>query len=186
MRTIPFPSLFARIAVLLLVLPAGLLAAQNPDSATISKLLQSVKTHAANADDDAATLSTFARSGLERRHHAERLNQIKEHVNDLIRDGNELSSMREEGSPWQRQAIDGIVEILPEMADHLTATINYLNEHPKHTRLKPFQDYVFANEKLTHNAHEIISNYVDYGEAKAKAEAMEKDLQISSTAAPGA
>lgn len=181
MRTLLFRTFLASIAGLLFLLPAGKLTAQNPDSAAISKLLQSVKVHAANAEDDAATLSTFARSGLERRHHAGQLNQIKEHVNGLIVDSNELSSMRDQGSPWQQQAIDQIVQVLPEMADHLTATINYLNEHPKHTNLKPFQDYVFANEKLIHNAYQIISGYVEYGQAKAKAEALEKDLQISNT-----
>src|SRR5579863_8311263 len=102
MKAISIAGFVARIAVLLLVLPAGLAAAQNPDSAAISKLLQSVRVHAANADDDAATLSTFARSGLDRRHHAWQLNQIREHVNGLIRESNELSSMRDEGSPWQQ------------------------------------------------------------------------------------
>lgn len=181
MKTLFFRTVLAGVAVLLLLLPVGRLAAQNPDSAAISKLLQSVKIHAADAEDDAATLSTFARSGLQRRHHAGQLNQIKEHVNNLIRDSNELSSMRDEGSPWQQQAIDRIVQVLPEMADHLTATINHLNDNPKHTKMQPFQEYVRTNETLIHNAHQIISSYVEYGQAKAKAEALEKDLQIAET-----
>lgn len=185
MKSLPFARYIAGITLLILLFPAARLAAQNPDSAAVSKLLQTVKSHAAAADDDAATLASFARSRMDKRHHAGQLNQIKEHVNALIRDSNELNSIRDQGSPWQQQAIDRITELLPEMADHLTATITHLNEHPTHTQMKPYRDYVFTNETLIHNAREIISDYVTYGEAKAKAEALEKDLQLQGATVPG-
>jgi hypothetical protein len=186
MKSLPFATHIARIALVLLLLPGALLAAQNPDSAAISSLLQSVKAHAAAADDDSATLAAYARSGMDKKHHGLKLNRIREHVNRLIVDSNELNSIRHEGSPWQQQAIDRITGLLPEMADHLTATINHLNEHPSHTNLQPFRDYVFNNERLIHNAHEIISDYVEYGEAKAKTEALEKELAVPADASnPG-
>lgn len=186
MKSLHIASPIAKIAMLFLLIPSGILAAQNPDSAAVSKLLQSVKTHAAYADDDAATLASYARSRLDKQHHGIRLNMIRQHVNNLIRDGNELNSKRDEASPWQQQAIDQIVQLLPVMADHLTATITYLNENPNLSKFKPFRDYVFANETLIHNAHEIISGYVTYGEAKAKAEARQKDLRLPAPAAPTA
>lgn len=186
MKSLQTAASVATIAILFLLIPSGLRAAQNPDSAAVSQLLQSVKTHAANAEDDAATLASFTRSTLDKRHHGVQLNMIREHINNLIRDGNELNSKRDEGSPWQQQAIDHIVQLLPVMADHLTATITYLNEHPNHVNLKPFQDYVLANETLIHNAHDIISAYVEYGEAKAKSETLEKNLRLPPAAEPTA
>jgi len=107
------------------------------------------------------------------------LTAIKDHANELIRDGNQLSTIRDEGSPWQQEAIDRITSLLPEMASHLTATISHLRQNQGRTRMKPYQDLALANETIIHNAHEIISDYVEYGEAKAKADALEKDLQLS-------
>ncbi|SPE29843.1 hypothetical protein SBA5_720014 [Candidatus Sulfotelmatomonas gaucii] len=69
-----------------------MLAAQNPDSTTISKLLEDVKSHAALADDDAHTLASYTRSNVGWQTHGTQLTRIKEHVNDLVRDGNQMSS----------------------------------------------------------------------------------------------
>jgi hypothetical protein len=45
--------------------------------------------------------------------------------------------------------------------------------------MKPYRDLLLTNQTIIHNAHEIIADYVDYSEAKAKADALEKDLQLS-------
>ena len=173
------PLSLVRIAILTIMVPASMLAAQNPDSASITKLLSEVKSHAALADEDAHTLESYSLSSLHSQTHGNQLNQIRQHVKDLIRDGNELSSMRDDGSPWQQEAIDRINPLLSEMAAHLTATINHLNDNLRQTQMKPFRDLVLTNQTILHNAHKIISDYADYAEAKAKADALEKDFRIS-------
>jgi hypothetical protein len=175
----------SRLAILALLLPVSMLAAQNPDSTTISKLLEEVKSHAVLADDDAHTLASYTRSNVGWRTHGTQLTLIKEHVNDLIRDGNQLSTLRDEGSPWQQDAIDRISSLLPEMASHLTATINHLSDNQNQTLLKPYQDLALTNETIIHKAHEIISDYVDYGEAKAKADVLGKQLQLPAASESG-
>jgi len=40
-----------------------------------------------------------------------------------LADYGEMSRIREEGSPWQQDAIDQLGPVLKGMADHLTATI---------------------------------------------------------------
>lgn len=179
MKLLAFVNTIARLAVLALLLPAWMLAAQNSDSANVSKLLDEVRSHAALADDDAHTLASYALADIHWRTHGARLTQIKEHVNDLIRDSNQLVTMREEASPWQQEAIDRISSLLPEMADNLTNTINHLRENPNQTMMQPYRDLAKNNETIIHKAHEIISDYVDYGEAKAKSDALEKQLQLS-------
>lgn len=183
MKSITFA--IARLAVLALLLPAGVLAAQNSDSPNVSKLLDEVRSHAALADDDAHTLASFALSDIHWKTHGDRLNQIRGHVNELIRDSNQLVSMREEGSPWQQDAIDRISSLLPEMAANLTATIKHLNENQNKTMLPPYRDLAKNNEVLIHKAHEIIADYLDYGEAKAKSDELEKQLQLPAASESG-
>lgn len=173
------------LAILALLLPAGTLAAQNPDSAAVSKLLQEVKSHAAEADEDAHELASYTLSDLGWQTHAKQLNLMKEDVNALIRDSNRLGSMRDEGSPWQQDAIDRISGLLPEMAAHLTNTINHLNDNKNRTKLQPYRDLALTNQTIIHKAHEIISDYVDYGEAKAKADTLEKQLQLPAASESG-
>ncbi len=178
MKSIRLVTTIAGLAVLALLLPAGMLAAQNPDSQAITKLLEKVKTHAAVAEDDAHTLESFTRSNLHWSTHSLQLNQMKEHVNNLIQDANQMSSLRDEGSPWQQEAIDRIQLLLPEMAAHLKTTIDHFNTNIDRTQMKPYRDLVLTNQDLIHKAREIISDYVDYSEAKAKADTLEKRLQL--------
>lgn len=180
MKSLTLFTTISRLAILSLLLPAGMLAAQNSDSPAISNLLKEVKSHAMLADEDAHTLASYTLSNLHWRSHAKQLESIKAHVNDLIRDGNQLGSMRDEGSPWQQEAIDRTTSLLPDMAAHLTTTINHLNANQNQTNLQPYRDLALTNETIIHKAHEIISDFVDYGEAKAKAEALERQLQLSS------
>jgi hypothetical protein len=174
-----------RPVILGLLLPAGMLVAQNSDSSAVSKLLDEVKSHAALVDEDAHTLAAYTRSDMGWSTHAQQLTVIKEHVNDLIRDSNQIASMRDEGSPWQQEAIDRISGLLPEMASNLTATINHLNDNQNRIRMKPYQDLAKANETIIHRAHEIIADFVEYSDAKAKAQVLEKQLQLPSASEPG-
>ena len=178
MKSLTFVNIVVRLAIVALLLPVSLLAAQNPDLSAVSEALEQVKSHAAKADLDAHTLVSYTRSGVGWRNHGDQLTLIKKHVNDLIEDGNRLSTMRDEASPWQQDAIDRITSLLPEMSSQLSATIDHLNDNQNRTHMKAFRDLVRTNETIIHNAHEIISDYVDYGEAKAKADALAKELQL--------
>lgn len=178
-------SSLIRTTILALLLPAGLLSAQNADSPAITTLLQQVKTHASLADRDAATLTSFLNSRLRWSSHNAQLEQIKGHVNDLIRDSNEMVTLRGEGSPWQQEAIDRISFLLPEMAAGLTSAIDHVRENQNRLQFEPYRNYVRNNEILIHTASEIISDFVDYGEAKAKSEALEKQLQLPAGSTAG-
>jgi hypothetical protein len=175
----------SRLALLVLLLPVSTLAAQNPDSAAVSKLLQEVRSHAAVADDEAHELASYTLSNVDWKTHATQLNRIKNHVNDLIRDGNQLSSMRDEASPWQQEVIDRISGLLPEMASHLTATIDHLNDNQRNVNMPTYRELAKANETIIHKAHEIIVDFVDYSEAKEKADVLEKQLQLPAASESG-
>jgi hypothetical protein len=153
------------------------------DSAQINKLFAEVKTHAMEADDDAATLDAYARSGqVTRQSHGMKLESIKEHVNDLIKDCNQMSSTRAEGSPWQQEAIDRINPLLHDMADQLTATIEHLNANQSRVHMLPYQEYVHAQYELIHKTHNLITDFADYSEARATVNSLEKALSLPTVA----
>jgi hypothetical protein len=156
--------------------------AQTADSEQISNLLSQAKNHAVLAEDDAATLESYTGSTSHWRAHAAQLNRIREHVNELGQLNKQLSDLRAEGSPWQQQAIDQIDPRLREMADLLTATIEHLNDNKDRVHMQPFRDYVKANAELTSKLARLISDFVDYDEAKSKAESLDQKLELPAVA----
>ena len=64
MKQGPAVNVVPLLAILALLLPASMLAAQNAGSPAMTRLLPEGKTHAAQADDDAHTLASFTRFNL--------------------------------------------------------------------------------------------------------------------------
>jgi hypothetical protein len=153
--------------------------AQKPDSTAISDLLKESEAHAALAQQDAETLESYSHTNISSVSHANSLNAIRDHANDLIKDVNQLSSMREEGSPWQQETIDRVNPLLHEMADNLSTTIAHFNENKNRIQMAPFLDYVKANRELMSRTSQLISDSVEYGEIRAKKTALEKTLELS-------
>ena len=178
---IPMALKRATLLGVLLVVPL-LMQAQNSDSKAITDLLKEAKQHAVLAADDAATLENYAFSRVSWQSHAYRLNEMKEHATDLISEFDRLNSLRNEGSPWQQEAIDRINPLLREMADNLNATIKHFNENQKRLNMPPFRDYAKANHELMNRTATLISDLVEYGEAKAKSDALVKTLDLPLTA----
>ncbi len=166
------------VALLLLLSSSLILTAQNADSAQVSKLFTEIRAHASLAEHDAQLLDSYARSGVNWKLHAYSLQNIKEHVNDLIQDFNEAQRLRDEGSAWQQDGIDRIEPLLQGMAEHLNATIEHQSNYQNQVRMQPYVDYVRANLQYATKTSTVIRDLVDYGEAKAKSEQLEKQLQM--------
>lgn len=169
------------VAALAILIPAtALRAAPPPDNAEVNKLLDQAREHAMLADDDAAELESYTRSKLSWQSHALRLTTMKEHVNNLGVDVSELNRLRDQGSSWQQVAIDRINPLLREIADHLTTTIEHLNDNQGRIHMQAYRDYVKANSDLINRAHNMIADFVDYGQAKATAEAIQLHQELPS------
>jgi hypothetical protein len=168
-------------AVLAVLLSGSLMAsAQNADSKKISNLFAEVKEHATLAEDDAQRLESYTRSDTSWQLHADQLRQIREHVNDLLADYREMERLREEGSPWQQDAISQLRPVLKGMADHLSATIQHQRDNPTHVKMPPYVEYVHGNAEYATKASTLIHDLVDYGAAKSTAESLEKELALPS------
>ena len=158
-------------------------AAQKADSKQITDLFTEIKQHASLAQDDAQKLESFARSpSIAWQSHRDQLRLVREHVDDLFNDYNEMARLRDEGSPWQQEAIDQHRPVMKGMADHLTATIKYDNEHPTDVKLEAWREYVRVNSEYATKASSLIHDLVDYGAAKSTAELLGKRMNLQANA----
>lgn len=145
-----------RVAVLALVFPiSNAFAAGASSQASISKLLDQAKIHAGQANEDAAVLESYARSGLGWQMHAECLQAMKVHTTELLADLMQLKAMRLEGTPRQREAIDRLNPLMQSMTAALTTTIGQLNHGQGSVNMLPFRtqvgvDWVVVNRVYTH------------------------------------
>lgn len=166
------------VFALLLAIRVPFAVAQNSDSAKISQLFSEAEHHAVLLDDDAATLESFTRSKVGWQTHGSQLESIKTHVNNLGKVTAQLNDLRSEGSPWQQQAIDQLNPLLQEMADHLTATINHLNENQNRVHMPAYQDYAHGNYELASRISQMIKDFVEYDQAKAKSQSLGQKLEL--------
>ncbi len=157
------------------------LRAQSADSEKITKLLEQVREHAVLAEQDAELLESYAHSSLGWQSHANRIERMKDHVNELIGDFNEAKTLRSDGSPWQQETIDHLEPLLQGMANHLSACIEHLNANQQKVNMKPWKDYIRANHDYASKTADLIRDYVDYGEARTKVDTLEKKLEMPST-----
>lgn len=135
-----------RVAALALLVPAAVaFAAQTPDSASISKLFQQCRQHAALANDDISVLDSNRFSNYAPQMHGLYLQKVKEHAADLFRDYYQLQSLRSKGTPQQREAIAQLEPLLKEMATSLTNTLQTFNTHPSRVHMLPYRNRIHSD-----------------------------------------
>jgi hypothetical protein len=181
-RLLPVTLLKGAAVLALFVSGCMFATAQKPDSKQITDLFSEIKEHASLAENDAQTLESYLGSNISWQGHADRLRLVKEHVNDLLNDYNTMVRLRDEGSPWQQEAIDQLRPLMKGMADHLTATIQHHREHPTHVKFEAWRDYVRGNSEYATKASSLIHDLVDYGAAKSTAESLERQLNLPADA----
>ncbi len=103
-----------------------------------SKLLKEVQYRAAALSREAASLDSYARSGLSKASHSVQLTLVKDHINAIGTRLAMLQEMRGQAAPWQQEAIDSVVPAAAEVAAHTEAAILHLNGfsplwHPDYT-----------------------------------------------------
>ena len=169
-------SLAFSVIALTFVMPF-LSNAQSPnDSKDVTALLSEVKKEASQLLHDADELKAFTRSKLTWSSHSAQVMAMKEHVNDSGKLLTRLNDTKSTASAWQLQAIDRITPILRELASSLEATITHLNTNPSRFHSKPYVEYVAANYDHASSLAALVSDYVEYGESKARSEQLASRL----------
>jgi hypothetical protein len=146
-----------RVAALALLVPAAVaFAAQTPDSASISKLFQQARNHAALANEDIELLDSGRYSNYSPQMHGLYLQKVKEHAADLFRDYYQLQVLREKGTPQQREAIDRLEPLLKDMATSLTNTLQTFNAHPSLVQMPPYRDRIHSDWQKVNAVYEQL------------------------------
>lgn len=167
----PLPLALAIVAPL--CLSAGV-----TDSEQVLKILSQAKSEAAALQRDASELNTFAQSGISWQSYADKLAQIKTDVNKVTGIIQELNDLRIIASPWQQIAIDRVNPLLKELAANTQLTITKLNSNPDRIHMAPYKEYVAVHYDLATDLASMIADFVEYGKAKAKFEALARRLEM--------
>lgn len=141
-------------AFALLIPPRAAFAATPPDSKAIPKLLDEVKMHAGEANDDAVLLESYGRIRISNQTYASTLEEIRKHANDLLQDYYKLQRARDGGTPAQQAAIDRLEPVLRDMASELTNSIRWLNGHKMEVGMAPFQNHIRAVAQRTDSVYQ--------------------------------
>ncbi len=154
--------------------------AQNSENAEVSKLLEQAKQQAAALSQDADEMEALPRTDASWQTHADMLNTVAQHVNDLAKTVEKLTSTRNSASPWQQQAIDRMLPLLKELAANTTAAIQHLNQNKVRPVSGNYEEYLRANADTAHERASTVSNVVEYGRARARMQQLEQKLEIAS------
>ncbi len=152
-------------------------AADVPDSEQVSKLLSEAKTMAFQVKEDAVTMESYTRMNVSWEGHAAAVAQIREHLNALQRQVIKLNEAKSGASPWQRTAIDRIQPYLDEMGGYTSAVIDHLNGQPRHN-IAEYKDYLEANADYATDLAAMISDFVNYGNAKQRMERLTNKIEV--------
>ena len=179
-KAIAFSSL--TLLLVSLSLSPALQAAIDPseDSQEVSKLLSEAKTQAIQLKDDASDMESFPMSNLSWETHANKLMEIKEHVNNLSKTISKLNNERGAASSWQKQAIDRVNPVLRELVANTESIIEHLNkEKGRLLNTTEHKDYLATNAELATRMAALVTDFVDYGQTKAKFERLTQKLEIA-------
>lgn len=148
-------------------------------SEEVTDLLSTAETEAIDLKHDAAKMESFTRSKLSWESHSVQIAMIKEHVNKVGELLTKLHAERETAASWQQQAIDRIGPLLKQLAANTTAMISHMNENPGKIHMASYRDYAVANSQTAERLAALIGDFVEYGEATEKLEALNEKLVIA-------
>ncbi len=166
------------VAASLYLLPA-LRAADEPalDSPEVSELLTQAKEHAVKLAGDAAVMKSFGLTSMSWESHADQINTIRDHVNNLGEVLQKMGERRQFASPWQQNAIDRITPLAAELASNIETTIDHINKNQDRLHTPQYREYLDTNYDVSTSLSGLISDFVSYGKNKAKFDVLGTELE---------
>ena len=129
---------------------------------------------------NAEKLESFPRSKLSWESHANQLNLVRGHINQIGERLERLQEIRHATSPWQQQAIDRIVPVAVELATGTEAAIGHLNEDKGHLFAPAYSGHLSAISDRADEMKESVNTFLEFAETEQKLEGLQtkiRDLQ---------
>jgi hypothetical protein len=150
------------------------------DNPSVTAQLEAAKPLVAKIKKDAIEMQSYSLvSGPSWSTHAATLTRIKDDVNKLQENTRGLQSHRTAASPWQQDAIDRITALANDLATNMSSAIDHLNKNKTRPSSPPYPEYLKTNTRLVTALGDEIDATIDAGDAKAKEEALTKQLDDS-------
>ena len=150
------------------------------DNPSVTAQLEAVKPLVAKIKKDATEMQSYSLvSGPSWNTHTATLTRIKDDLNKLQENTRGLQSHRTVASPWQQDAIDRITALANDLATNMNSAIDHLNKNKTRPSSPPYPEYLKTNTKLVTALGDEIDAMIDAGAAKAKEEALSKQLDDS-------
>lgn len=169
----------AVLVIFLLSSMSGRAIALPEDSEQLTQVLGQARDEAAELARDADEMESLIRNDVSWQTHAEMLDRVKDHVNNMARIVAKLSDTRASGSDLQEQAVDRILPLLKELATNTTAAINYLNQNKSRPISDPYTQYLHDNAETAHQLSSTISSLWEYEKSMTKIAKLKKKLELS-------
>ena len=163
------------VTFLSLSLPTPVFALR-AESDQLAQLLGEARNEAAQLAKDADETESLIRNDVSWQTHAEMLESVKEHVNNMGRIIDKLTATRSSGSELQEQAVDRILPLLKELAANTTAAINYLNQNQSRPIGQPYTQYLKANAETAHQLASTVSSLFEYEKTMNKMDELKNKL----------
>ena len=151
---------------------------RKPPNAEVASQFDAAKTEASELARDADDMTALVRNDTNWQSHADILNRIANHVNNIGKILEKLQSERDEASPWQQQAIDRMAPLLKDIAANTTAAIEHLNKNQIRPVSGDYKDYLEQNADTAHELADMISAFDKYGRTRAKLEELQDKLEL--------
>ncbi|WP_348261057.1 hypothetical protein P8935_14740 [Telmatobacter sp. DSM 110680] len=148
---------FRMVAVIAaaLLLSSAAFAVKPASSVEISILMGQARQDAVLADKDMTALESYSMAGVPWQVHFLRLQEIQVHVNDLMKDVNQLRAIESNGTPSQQDAINRLDSLVSSMAANVRVTIKYLNQNHSRVNMPPFNDQVHIDRLLINSIYNV-------------------------------
>jgi hypothetical protein len=169
----------AVLGIFLLFSMSGRAIALQEDSQQLTQVLGQARDEAAELARDADEMESLIRNDVSWQTHAEMLDRVKAHVNNMARIIANLSDTRSSGSDLQEQAVDRILPLLKELTANTTAAINYLNQNKSRPKTEPYTQYLHDNAETAHQLSSTISSLWEYEKSMTKMAKLKNKLELS-------
>jgi len=155
--------MFVGIACLLLAPP---FKAQSQDSIQASNLLSYAKREAISLREDADQMQYLVLAGVTWDTQAVYAKTIAKDISEMRAAVDKLDKARGSSSPWQKAAIDQINPLMKELATTTENVFETMDQKPFDK--SQYYEYLEANHDHAEHLAALISEYVSYGNAKAR------------------
>jgi hypothetical protein len=145
----------------------------------VNTLLRDLREINMRLDRNGQTLDTFARSPHSWQSHATYLNMMKEDINKSGQIIREMQDIQYGALPWQKEAISRVHPIGLELAQHTNAAISHLNENQRRLFVPEYTERLTAISDSAQKLRSTVNQFVDYGEAQARAQTLAQTLEFA-------